>query len=88
MPGIEATEEFRDDTTHYYRQGLIVFYQIMLPLCDTPLSGIRENKRPLYQYEVEIWSNIYAYQIGIGGSYGHGFKYVKRPEFFSMMDEL
>ena len=54
--------------------------QLLLPLCDTPLSGIRENKRPLYYYEVDKWSNIYAYQIGLGGSYGHGFKHMKLPE--------
>ena len=49
----------------------------MLPLCDTPFSRIREDKWPLYYYEVDKWSNIYAYQIGLGGSYRLGFKYVK-----------
>ena len=52
----------------------------MLPLCDTPLSGIREGKRLPYYSEVGKWSNIYAYQIGLGVSYGHGFKHVKLPE--------
>ena len=60
----------------------------MLPLWDTPLSGIREGKRLPYYSEVGKWSNIYAYQIGLGGYYGHGFKPVKLPDFFSVMDTL
>ena len=67
-------------TQHIIRErDLLFFYQLLLPLCDTPLSGIWENKRPLYYYEVDKWSNIYAYQIGIGGSYVHGFKHMKLP---------
>ena len=31
----------------------------------------------LYSYEVEKCSNFYAYQIGICGSYDHGFKTLK-----------
>ena len=34
----------------------------------------------LYYSEVDKWSNLYAYQIGLGVSYGHGFKLVKIPE--------
>ena len=30
-----------------------------------------------YYSKVEKWSNIYTYHIGIGLSYGHGFKTVK-----------
>ena len=52
----------------------------MLPLCDKPLSKIREDKRLSYYSDVERWLNIYAYQIGLGGSYCHGFKPVKIPE--------
>ena len=39
-----------------------------------------------YYYQVEKLSNIYAYQIGLGGQYGHGFKTVKISENKSMMD--
>ena len=38
------------------------------------------GKRLPYYFQVDKWSNIYAYQIGLGGSYGHGFKPVKLPE--------
>ena len=51
-------------------------------MCDTPLSGILEDKRLPYYYEVDKWSNLYTYQISLGGSYGHGFKPVKLPEMF------
>ena len=54
----------------------------MLPLCDTSLSGIREDKCMPYYSEVDKWSNIYAYQVGIGGSCNHGFKTVKLYRFF------
>ena len=57
-------------------------YQLLLPLYDTSLSVIWEDKRIPYYYEVEKWSNLYAYQIFIGGSYGHGFKPVKLPGIF------
>ena len=35
-----------------------------------------------YYSEVEKWSNIYAYHIGVGGSYSHSFKTVKLYEFY------
>ena len=31
----------------------------------------------MYYSKVEKWSNIYAYKIGLDGSYGNGFKHVK-----------
>ena len=65
---------------HYQREGLLIFYNILLFLCDTSLSGIREDKQFLYYYEVEKWSDLYVYQIGLVGSYGHGFKPVNLPE--------
>ena len=66
---------------HVIRErDFLFFYQILLPLCDTSLSGIWDDKRIPYYSEVDKLSNIYAYQIGLGGSYGHGFKPVKLPE--------
>ena len=69
-------------------RDLLFFNQLMFPLCDTPLSGIQEDKWIQYYSEVEKWSNLYAYQIGIGGSYGHGFKPVKIPDLFDVIDSL
>ena len=58
-------------------RGFLIFYQIMLPLCDKFFSEIQEGKWVSNYSEVDKWSNIYAYQIGLGGSYRLGFKYVK-----------
>ena len=66
----------------FHREGILIFYMLLLTLCDTTLSEIWEEKRLLYYSEVEKISNLYAYQIGVGGSYGHGFKPVKIPVFF------
>ena len=52
----------------------------MLPLCDTPFSGVQERKRVFNYSKVEKLSNIYAYQICFGGSYRLGFKPVKLNE--------
>ena len=60
MPGQQDNEEVMDDTTRYQR-GTSHFYQLMLPLCDTTLSGILEGKWLPYYSEVEKWSNIYSY---------------------------
>ena len=53
---------------------------------DTPLSGIQEDKRIPYCSEVEKQSNLYACQIILGGSYGHGFKPVNLSEIVFMVD--
>ena len=70
-------------TQHIIREReSLFFYQLLLPMYDTPLSIIREGKWPLYYYEVEKLSNIYAYHIGLDGSYGYGFKHMKLPDVF------
>ena len=55
-------------------------YQLLLTLCDTPLFGIWDGKWIPYYSEVDNWSNIYACQIGLGGTYVHVFKPMKLPE--------
>ena len=49
----------------------LFFYQLILPLCDTSKSGVENDPRMNYYCEVEWWSNLYALQLGLGGSYGH-----------------
>ena len=51
----------------------LYFYEQVLTICNTKKSGIRGDKRPSYYVKVEEWSNLYAYQIGLGESYGHEF---------------
>ena len=58
----------------------LFFYQLILPICDTARSGIPNDKRLPYYAKVEEWSNLYAFQIGLGGSYGHEFRNVTLKE--------
>ena len=61
----------------------------MLWLCDSSLSGIQLDKQLTTYSEVEKYSNLYAYHIVLGDSYGHGFKPMKLPKNkFAMMDVL
>ena len=41
-------------------RGGLIFYQIMLPLCDKFFSEIQEGKWVSNYSEVDKWSNIYA----------------------------
>ena len=54
----------------------LFFYQLLLPFCDTQKSGLHNDPRMSYYSELESWTNGYALQIGLGGSYGHKFKNV------------
>ena len=60
----------------------LFFYQLILPICDTEKSGVKKDGRLSYYSKVEERSNLYAYQIGLGGSYGHEFKSVSIKEIF------
>ena len=55
---------------------MFVFYQLLLPFCDTGNNGVHNDPRMAYYSQVESWTNAYALQIGLGGSYGHEFKNV------------
>ena len=54
----------------------LFFYQLLLPFCDTQRSGLDNDPRMSYYSEVEAWTNAYALEIGLGGSYGHKFNNV------------
>lgn len=58
----------------------LFFYQLLFPFCDTSKSGVSNDPRLSYYSKVEEYSNLYASQLGLGGSYGHDFKSVKIPE--------
>jgi hypothetical protein len=58
----------------------LFFYQLLLPICDPKRSGIRGDARKPFYSEVERFSNIYAFSIGLGGSYGHTFKTITLDE--------
>ena len=39
-------------------------------------SGIRKYPQKYFYSEVEKWSNFYAYQLGLGGSYSKNFYHI------------
>ena len=62
------------------KKDFLFFLQLVLPLGDPEKSGVEDDDRLPYYSKVEQWSNLYAYQIGLGGSYGHEFKSVSLKE--------
>ena len=62
--------------TNYFR----FFFQLILPMYDPERSGINGDGKLAYYSKLEEWSNLYACQIGLGGSYGHEFKNVTLKE--------
>jgi hypothetical protein len=52
----------------------LFFHQLLLPMGDPKMSGITADPRKPFYSQVEKFSNLYAIQIGLGGSYGHRFK--------------
>jgi hypothetical protein len=58
----------------------LFFHQLLLPICDPKCSGIKDDARKPFYSEVERFSNIYAFSIGLGGSYGHTFKTITLDE--------
>lgn len=58
------------------------FYQLIFPLCNPNASGITSDPRLPFYSEIEKISNVYTYDIGLGGSYGHSFKTVSIEELF------
>ena len=62
------------------RKDCLFFYQLILPMCNVSKSGIEDDPRQSYYSMVENWSNIYALDIELGGSYGHEFNNVMIKE--------
>ena len=58
----------------------LFYYQLLLPIGDTTKSKIDNDPRMSYYSKVENWSNMYSFQIGLGGTYGHKFKNIKVEE--------
>ena len=55
------------------KKDFLFFLQLVLPLGDPEKSGVEEDDRLPFYSKVKQWSNLYAYQIGLGGSYGDEF---------------
>ena len=42
------------------KKDCLFFLQLILPMCDTTKSGVRNDPRKLYYSDVEKFTNIYA----------------------------
>ena len=69
-------------------ENFLFFYQLILPICDTKKSGIDDDPRMSYYSAVERWSNFYAVNLGLGGTYGHSFRNVTAKGCYGMMHVL
>ena len=49
----------------------LFFLQLILPICNTKLSGIQNDPRMSYYHEVETHTNCTKFASGMGASYGH-----------------
>jgi hypothetical protein len=58
----------------------LLYHQLLLPICDPKHSGIKDDARKPFYSKVERLSNIYAFSIGLGGSYGYAFKTITLDE--------
>eukprot|EP00957_Ditylum_brightwellii_P135435 10326415-Ditylum_brightwellii.AAC.1 len=58
----------------------LFFFQLLLPLCDTPKSGIRNDPRMSYYTELSKFTNAYTYLQGKGSDYGHVWKNTNAAE--------
>ena len=64
-------EEDWDITKGLEIEMLLFIYQLIFPLCDTKHSSLRGDERIPYYSNLEKWSNLYACQFSLGGSYGY-----------------
>ena len=51
----------------------LFFLQLILPICNTELSGIEGDPRISYYHEVETHTNSTKFASGMGASYGHNW---------------
>ena len=61
-------------------KDFLFFYQLLLPLCNVDSLGVDGNPRMSYYSKVESFTNVYAVQFGLGGTYGHKFNNVDVEE--------
>ena len=45
--------------------NFLLFYQLILPICDTKKSGIDDDPRMSYYSAVERWSSFYAVHLDL-----------------------
>jgi hypothetical protein len=51
------------------------FYNLMFPVCDPKMSGVKDDPRLPFYHEVACMSNTYAHRdLKLGSEYGHSFR--------------
>ena len=56
------------------KRDALFFYQLILPICNTEMSGIIDDPRISYYSNVERFTNMNKAESGFGGSYGHKWR--------------
>lgn len=51
----------------------LFFLQLILPICNPALSGIKDDPRMSYYHDVETHTNSTKFATGLGASYGHNW---------------
>ena len=51
----------------------LFFLQLILPICNTEFSGVKDDPRISYYHDVETHTNSTKFASGMGGSYGHNW---------------
>ena len=64
-------------------EDALFFYQLILPICDTKRSGIENDPRMSFYYELEFWTKKYILDNRIGGTYGHSIKDIYAAELLA-----
>ena len=63
-----------------FRINLFFFWQLLFPICDPEKSGIENDPRLPFYSKVEGWTQQYALDLDMFGSYGHDFKPIMSKE--------
>lgn len=70
--GLSATRMKEDDA--------LFFLQLLYPICDPKRSGIQDDPRCAFYFDIERYTGTYMSSQGYGGSYGHTMKPVLAAE--------
>ena len=58
----------------------LFFLQLILPICNPCMSGVKDDPRKSYYWDVETFTNTMKYSTGMGASYGHTWTQVTARE--------
>ena len=62
------------------KDDAMIFYQLIFPICDPERSGVANDPRTGFYFDLERYTATYKAQNGYGGSYGHHMKEITAAE--------